>query len=101
MLAEARARKGGASLGAEQLRLTQGLQHVAALLAEPAYREPILEGLVASIGGLDGILGRAAGCALLKTVHGDCTSIPNTQGIVKRQYVQGHPCQRWDCMHKP
>ena len=49
---------------------TQGLAHLAGLLRLEAYREAVLEGLVASIGGLDGVLGRAASTALLQQLHG-------------------------------
>lgn len=38
------------------------------LLAVPEYREPILEGLLASIGGLDASLSKEATAALLDTV---------------------------------
>lgn len=46
----------------------QGLQAVAALLVVPEYRAAVLEGLVASIGGLDASLSKAASAALLHTL---------------------------------
>ena len=41
---------------------------VAALLAVPEYRGAILEGLVASIGGLDALLSKEASAALVLTL---------------------------------
>lgn len=46
----------------------QSLLHVTSLLAIPEYQEPILEGLLASIGGLDASLSKEAVAALLHTV---------------------------------
>jgi hypothetical protein len=48
----------------------QGLAHLAGLLRLGVYKEAVLEGLVASIGGLDGVLGRAASTALLQQLQG-------------------------------
>lgn len=47
----------------------QGLLGVVALLAVPEYREAVLEGLVASIGGLDASLSKEASAALTATLH--------------------------------
>ena len=44
----------------------QGLHKVARLLSVTAYRAGILQGLVFSIGGIDGSLAEAAGAALLE-----------------------------------
>ena len=43
---------------------------VVALLAVPEYRQAVLEGLVASIGGLDASLSKEASAALVATLHG-------------------------------
>jgi hypothetical protein len=45
--------------------MLQALQRLAPLLAVDAYREAVLEGLVACIGGLDGHLSKAASAALV------------------------------------
>lgn len=47
----------------------QGLLGVVALLAVPEYREAVLEGLVASIGGLDASLTKEASSALVAALH--------------------------------
>ena len=47
----------------------QGLLGVVALLAVPEYREAVLEGLIASIGGLDASLSKEASAALVATLH--------------------------------
>lgn len=45
----------------------QSLSRIVGLLAVPDYQEPILEGLLASIGGLDASLSKEATTALLDT----------------------------------
>lgn len=46
----------------------QSISSFAALLRLPALRPPLLEGLAASIGGLDASLGAAAGSALVEAL---------------------------------
>ena len=46
----------------------QGLLGVSALLAVPEYRRAVLEGLVASIGGLDASLCKEASAAFVQTL---------------------------------
>ena len=46
----------------------QELQAVAALLVVPEYQAAVLEGLVASMGGLDASLAKAASAALVQTL---------------------------------
>lgn len=53
----------------EPIQLVQGLLGVVALLAVPEYREAVLEGLVASIGGLDASLCNEASSALVAALH--------------------------------
>ncbi len=45
--------------------MLQALGRLAPLLAKDTYREAMLEGLVACIGGLDGHLSKAASAALV------------------------------------
>lgn len=56
-------------LYSETHSIVQGLLGVVALLAEPEYREAVLEGLIASIGGLDASLSKEASAALVSTLH--------------------------------
>lgn len=49
--------------------LLQGLLRIATLLTVPEYRGAVLEGLVASIGGLDASLCKEASAALVATLH--------------------------------
>lgn len=49
--------------------LLQGLLGIVALLEVPQYREAVLEGVVASIGGLDASLSKEASAALLTTLN--------------------------------
>ena len=46
----------------------QELHSIAALLVVPEYQAAVLEGLVASIGGLDASLFKAASAALVQTL---------------------------------
>ena len=48
--------------------MLQGLLGISALLAVPEYRGAVLEGLVASIGGLDASLSKDATAAFVQTL---------------------------------
>lgn len=55
---------------AEQMSVLQSMQSLAPLLWSAPYREPVLEGFIASIGGLDGRLRRAVSAAISQQLSG-------------------------------
>ena len=61
----------------------QGLPVLVGLVRVDALREPLLEGMAASIGGLDGSLGTAVSAALLKECK---SSQPKSPGLFCLQF---------------
>ena len=66
--------------------MLQALQRLAPLLAVDAYREAVLEGLVACIGGLDGHLSKAASAALVAQTRSNGV---NGAGMLCAIYTKG------------
>ena len=64
----------------------QSMRSVAPLLWSAPYREPVLEGFIASIGGLDGRLRRSVSAAMAQQLPG--VAQPESLPLARRKLTQ-------------
>ena len=69
----------------------QGLPAVVAILQVPAYQTALLEGLAASIGGLDSSLSKAASAAVLHLIAQQPSS-GEKQGVALQEQIEQGGC---------
>ena len=73
---------------AEQMSVLQSMRSLAPLLWSAPYREPVLEGFIASIGGLDGRLRRSVSAAIAQQLSG--AAQPESQPLNRTRNTNSH-----------